>query len=338
MRSLVPRYPAGLSRQAPERGQSRVNRRLAPGVNVFFAFSPNGTYQSGLLPGQPMPKTPRDKDFSLTDLRTEIDRIDEQMHELLMARSQIIDRLIAVKKTEETGSAFRPAREADMMRRLVRRHRGNLPLDTVESIWRVIIATFTYVQAPFAVHADLSAGDALMRDSARFHFGFTVPFVPHMGASSVVEAVTESKGDLGLIPAFAVGSSGPWWAALEFAAAPKIIARLPFVERADHPAALPAFVVSRAAADAMVTETEVWSMRVAGWSTAAVTATAAFADVIAVPDRAFDGAALLISTERGGIDAVTAALLNVGASIRSSALVGSHARRYTVPASKPASP
>ncbi|MGB7035415.1 MAG: chorismate mutase [Xanthobacteraceae bacterium] len=285
-----------------------------------------------------MPKTPRDKDFSLTDLRTEIDRIDEQMHELLMARSQIIDRLIAVKKTEETGSAFRPAREADMMRRLVRRHRGNLPLDTVESIWRVIIATFTYVQAPFAVHADLSAGDALMRDSARFHFGFTVPFVPHMGASSVVEAVTESKGDLGLIPAFAVGSSGPWWAALEFAAAPKIIARLPFVERADHPAALPAFVVSRAAADAMVTETEVWSMRVAGWSTAAVTATAAFADVIAVPDRAFDGAALLISTERGGIDAVTAALLNVGASIRSSALVGSHARRYTVPASKPASP
>ena len=77
-----------------------------------------------------------------------------------------------------------------MMRRLVERHHGNLPLDTAESIWRVIISTFTYVQAPFSVHADLSAGDALMRDSARFHFGFTVPFVPHMGAASVVEAVS----------------------------------------------------------------------------------------------------------------------------------------------------
>ena len=55
-----------------------------------------------------------------------------------------------------------------MMRRLVKRHHGNLPLETAESIWRVIISTFTYVQAPFAVHADLSAGDALMRDSARF--------------------------------------------------------------------------------------------------------------------------------------------------------------------------
>jgi len=278
-----------------------------------------------------MPKPPRKTGQSLADLRHEIDRIDTAMHELLIERSQIIDRLIAVKKTEETGSAFRPARESEMMRRLVRRHHGNLPLDTVESIWRVIISTFTYVQAPFAIHADLSAGDALMRDSARFHFGFTVPFVPHMGAASVVEAVTESKGDLGLVAAFATSGTGPWWAALEFASAPKIIARLPFVERADHPAALPVFVVSRADPDAMVTETEVWSMRVSGWSAAAVNSLAELADVIAVPDRAFDGAALLVSVPRGGIDAVSAALVKTGASIRSSALVGSHATRYTVP-------
>ena len=136
----------------------------------------------------------------LADLRKEIDRIDETMHRLLMERGEIIDRLIAVKKSQATGSAFRPAREAEMMRRLVQRHKGLLPLDTVEGIWRVIIATFTYVQAPFSAHADFSAGDALMRDSARFHFGFTVPLVPHMGAAGVVEAVSESKGDLGLIP------------------------------------------------------------------------------------------------------------------------------------------
>jgi chorismate mutase len=279
-----------------------------------------------------MPKPPRQQDHSLTDLRQEIDRIDEAMHELLIKRGQIIDRLIAVKKTEETGSAFRPAREADMMRRLVDRHHGTLPLDTVESIWRVIISTFTYVQAPFSVHADLSAGDALMRDSARFHFGFTVPFVPHMGAASVVEAVSESKGDLGLIPAFATAGSGSWWTALEFTVAPKIIARLPFVERADHPAAMPVFVVSRVAADAMVTETEMWSMRVSGWSAAAVDALAEIADVVVVPDSAFDGAALLVSVGRGGLEAVSQALLKAAVTIRSSALVGSHATRYTIPA------
>ena len=216
-----------------------------------------------------MAKTPNSQTPSLADLRREIDRIDEAVHGLLMERGEIIDRLIAVKQTQETGSAFRPAREADMMRRLVDRHRGILPLDTVESIWRVIIATFTYVQAPFSVHADLSAGDAIMRDSARFHFGFTVPFVPHMGAASVVAAVSDSKGDLGLVPAFAAAGGGSWWTALEFDSAPKIIARLPFVERPDHPAAAPVFVVSRAAPDSMVKEVEVWSIRVAGWSAAA---------------------------------------------------------------------
>jgi chorismate mutase len=278
-----------------------------------------------------MAKSTRKTIPSLADLRRDIDRIDAAMHELLIERGEIIDQLIAVKKTEETGSAFRPAREADMMRRLVRRHHGSLPLDTAESIWRVIISTFTYVQAPFAVHADLSAGDALMRDSARFHFGFTVPFVAHMGAATVVEAVSGSKGDLGLVPAFAIADAGPWWTALEFTSAPKIIARLPFVERPDHPAALPVFVISRVAADAMVTETETWSMRVSGWSAAAVQALAELADVIAVPDRAFDGAALLISVPAGGIREVSAELVKIGASIRSSALVGSHATRYTIP-------
>jgi chorismate mutase len=268
---------------------------------------------------------------SLAGLRQEIDRLDVAMHSLLMQRGEIIDRLIGVKQTQESGSAFRPAREAEMMRRLVARHKGILPLYTAESIWRVIIATFTYVQAPFSVHADLSAGDAVMRDSARFHFGFTVPFVPHVGAASVVAAVAESKGDLGLVPAFDLASAGTWWNALEFDAAPKVIARLPFVERADHPAALPVFVVSRAAPDAMVREVEVWSLRVAGWNAGTAREVAFLAEVIAVPDRAFDGAALLISVPQGGsIDAVTDLLIKSGASVRCSTLVGSHATRYRI--------
>src|SRR5436853_6798664 len=158
-----------------------------------------------------MPEKPRSTPTTLADLRRDIDRIDKAMHRLLMERGEIIGRLIAVKRTQDSGSAFRPAREAEMMRRLVERHHGILPLDTVESIWRVIIATFTFVQAPYAVHADLTPGDAAMRDSARFHFGFTVPLVPHAGAAQVVKAITASKGDLGLVPATAVAGDGAWW-------------------------------------------------------------------------------------------------------------------------------
>lgn len=273
---------------------------------------------------------------SLEDLRREIDNIDEQVHGLLMKRGDIIDRLISVKKTQEVGSAFRPAREADMMRRLVQRHRGMLPLDTVESIWRVIISTFTFVQAPFSVHADLSAGESAMRDSARFHFGFTVPFLAHFSAAAAVDAVAKSKGDLALVSA--ASSRTPWWNALEPENAPKIIARLPFVERADHPAALPVFVVSRVAADAMVTEVEMWSVRVSGWSADVARTLSPLSEIIAVPDTASDGAALLVSVPgTTGLEKITAALVSAGASVRSCALVGSHATRYTVASNNGAS-
>lgn len=267
---------------------------------------------------------------SLADLRREIDRIDEAMHRLLMERGDIIAALIATKRTQETGSAFRPAREADMMRRLVERHRGILPLDTVESIWRVIISTFTYVQAPYAVHADLTPGEAAMRDTARFHFGFTAPLAPHMGPAGAVKAVAASKGDIGLVPASGA-ARGPWWIALEPEAAPKIIARLPFVERADHPAALPVFALSYPAADAVVRDVEVWSVRVAGWSAATARALDALADAVVAPDGSLDGAALLISVPAGQtLAGIADALARAGATVRSSALVGGHATRYRV--------
>ena len=226
---------------------------------------------------------------------SEIDSIDEQVHELLMQRGDIIDRLISVKQTQEVGSAFRPAREADMMRRLVQRHRGILPLDTVESIWRVIISTFTYVQAPFSVHADLSLGES--RDAG---FG-ALPFRLHRAVHAAFLAppprsrrVAQLQGRSGA----GVGDLEPrrrGGLALEAKGAPKIIARLPFVERADHPAALPVFVVSRVADSAMVTEVETWSVRVSGWNAETARALSPLAEIVAVPDTAFDGAALLVS-------------------------------------------
>lgn len=270
---------------------------------------------------------------SLADLRREIDRIDEAMHRLLLERGEIIGRLIKAKRTTEAGSAFRPAREADMMRRLVERHGGILPLDTAESIWRVIIASFTYVQAPFSVHADFSVGEPAMRDCARFHFGFTVPLVGHIGPAGVLAAIAGSAGDLGLVPVQATLGSGAWWTALEPDAAPKIIARLPFVERQDHPAGLPVFAIARPHPDAIVSDVKIWSVRVAGWGRGPAQALANLAEAVVVPDRGFDGAALLVPVPEGqSLGDITAALVSAGASVRSCTLAGSHASRYMVSA------
>ncbi len=200
---------------------------------------------------------------TLADLRAEIDRIDARLHELLMERGEIIDRLIAAKAGP--GGAFRPEREAEMMRRLVSRHRGILPLDTVEGIWRIIISTFTYVQANYSVHCDIGDGDAPMRDACRFHFGFTVPLMPHPSAAGVIDAVAASKGDLGLVKVDGGAAAGAWWQLLTAAAAPKIIARLPFVERPDHPAGLPLFVVAKPLTEAVAHDIVLYALALERW-------------------------------------------------------------------------
>jgi chorismate mutase len=267
----------------------------------------------------------------LGTLRQEIDRIDAAMHELLMERGDIIDRLIAVKRTQASGSAFRPAREAAMMRRLAERHRGILPLDTAESIWRVIVGTFTYVQAPYSVHADISGGDAPMRDSARFHFGFTVPYVPHTSAEAVIRTVARSQGDLGIFRADSAAASGPWWAALTAPDAPKIIARLPFIERSGHPAAAPVFVISKPLDDGGAREIVLVAATVERWREEASRAIAALGGEVLGSAGVRDGLSLLVAIPGNvTLDALNSALTAERLGRIDLLEVGSHAERLVL--------
>jgi chorismate mutase len=266
---------------------------------------------------------------TLADLRVDIDRIDKAMHELLIERSGVIDRLIAIKARQGGGSAFRPAREAAMMRALAERHRGLLPLDTVESIWRVIISTFTYVQAPYAIHADMSRGDAAMRDSARFHFGFTVPCVPHQGATGVINAVAQATGDLGMFALDGGAAAGAWWGRLTPAAAPKIIARLPLVERPDHPAGMPVFVIAKPLAEGAARDVVIEAASLDRWRGDYPLALGELgAEIIG---NAADGMGLSLLIARPGAvgaEAVRAALGRAGASDLRLIEVGAHAARF----------
>ena len=266
---------------------------------------------------------------TLEDLRAEIDRIDLDMHAALIARGEIIDRLIAVKRAQGGCSAFRPDREAQMMRALVERHRGLLPLDAVEGIWRIIVSTFTYVQANYSVHADDSGGDAQMRDSARFHFGFTVPYVAHHGALAVIDAVAGSRGDLGVLRASGATGDGAWWMRLVGEGAPKIIARLPFVERPDHPAGLPVFVVARPAADAASQDILLHAVSAPRWLHSIPAAVSAYEGEILASAPHGGGLALLVAAPgRARGEDFARELAAAGVERARVEAIGSHAARY----------
>jgi hypothetical protein len=152
----------------------------------------------------------------------------------------VIAELIRVKGTSKPGPAFRPDREADMMRRLVLRHSGELPLATVEHIWREIITSFTAMQAPFGVVAG-PAGDPLaMRDLVRFYFGFSVPVSVAKTNEQAIAEVARSARQIAVV---AAAKSGRWWDALAGANAPKAFAKLPFIDIPERPAGLPAYVI-----------------------------------------------------------------------------------------------
>ncbi|WP_152045057.1 chorismate mutase [Aureimonas psammosilenae] len=181
----------------------------------------------------------------LGQLRAMIDAIDESVHRLLIQRASVIDELIEAKGTAKNGAAFRPGREADMMRRLAARHSGNLPLVAVEHLWREIISTFTALQAPFRVRFATEGDAVAMTEAARFTFGFTVPAEALESSDEVVAWMEEGGTDkLGLVPIEA--KSGSWWEGL---ASAQIVARLPFLHGMERQADVPALVLAPPLAD-----------------------------------------------------------------------------------------
>ena len=180
---------------------------------------------------------------SLDDLRREIDEIDIAIHDLLMRRAEV-----GRKVGEAKGAGahvFRPGREAQILRRLLQRHRGPFPARVVMRIWREIVSAFAAMQRPYTVAAHEPEEGEGLATLARDHFGTVSPPRGYAVASSVLRAVTEGEATLGVLPLPHQGESDSWWRALgpDGKARPRIVARLPFVPQARTSGATEALVV-----------------------------------------------------------------------------------------------
>ena len=93
----------------------------------------------------------------LAALRAGIDQIDDQIHDLIMQRWQIVEQIGKAKRLDETNpqaatkTPVRPEREAQMFQRLLARHEGPFPAQALIRIWHELIGAFTQIQKPFKV-------------------------------------------------------------------------------------------------------------------------------------------------------------------------------------------
>jgi len=116
---------------------------------------------------------------ALDDIRVEIDAIDDEMHQLLMRRAKLVERVAETKRLPDgtmPKGVYRPAREASIIRRLHAQNKRPLPFDMVFSFWRQMIGAFTAMQSPVSVSVQAKAGQGDRRDLlgiTREHFGAT---------------------------------------------------------------------------------------------------------------------------------------------------------------------
>lgn len=179
---------------------------------------------------------------NLADLRGRIDEIDDAIHDLLMRRSALVEEIATVKKDE--GVVMRPGREAQVIRRLLGRHRGAFPAGVLVRIWREIISACTSLQEPLAVAVYEGDESRFFERLARAHFGSQTKLTYFTSISGVMRAISDGQATVGLLPLPGQAQEQPWWRFLAKPGqdTPHIIARLPFARlaspAADHPEAL----------------------------------------------------------------------------------------------------
>lgn len=166
---------------------------------------------------------------TLDEIRAEIDRIDQAIHDLLMRRVEVVRGIAGLK----TGSApkWRPAREAALVRRLVARHQGEMPTGVLVRIWReMMIGGSLALQEAVSVAIVSDGADSGCWDLARDHFGAVVPLHANPSPSQVVREVARGKATIGVLPSPADGEAEPWWPLLmrRTPSSPRIVAKLPF--------------------------------------------------------------------------------------------------------------
>jgi chorismate mutase / prephenate dehydratase len=171
------------------------------------------------------------RETPLDDLRREIDEIDAALHDLIMRRTAVVERVAQAKRADR--SAMRPAREAAILRALAERHTGPFPLVALARIWREMISALTRLQGPFAVAVHAPGDNRHYWDMARDHFGSNTPMLAVNSPVAAFRALAEGSCTIGIVPWPEEDDAEPWWRYLfsEDPKTPRIIARLPFVSR-----------------------------------------------------------------------------------------------------------
>jgi chorismate mutase/prephenate dehydratase len=135
---------------------------------------------------------------TLTELRTHIDAIDQDILRALNQRAALANEVGDIKRLE--GSVvFRPEREAQVIDNLQRANPGPLKNESIAQVWREIMSACRSLEAPQRV-AYLGPKGTFSEEAALRFFGASIDHVPCNSFDDVFHAATSGAAQFGVVP------------------------------------------------------------------------------------------------------------------------------------------
>lgn len=172
---------------------------------------------------------------SIDDIRRQIDALDDSLHDLLMQRAELVQRVGEERKRHKI-TPVQTARDAKMIRRLLARHKGRLPKEAIVRIWRELVGSVSLLQsgAKAVVCASDDPAGQLYWDMAKDYFSSVLPMVKGGNPMHALSMVREGEVTFAVLPWPQDGDVNPWWSYLLNEIGQdgmRVIARLPFGDR-----------------------------------------------------------------------------------------------------------
>jgi chorismate mutase/prephenate dehydratase len=137
----------------------------------------------------------------LSEIRTRIDSVDEQIHSLLNERAGLA-KLAGISKTKDgltTVDFYRPEREAQVLRMAKARNKGPLRNEEVLRLFREIMSACLAQEEPLKV-AYLGPEGTFTQAAVFTHFGHSVRGLPLPSIDEVFHEVEAGTADFGIVP------------------------------------------------------------------------------------------------------------------------------------------
>jgi len=136
----------------------------------------------------------------LSELRDRIDAIDRQILQLINQRADCALEVAKTKQAEgETGSFYRPDREAQVLRRIKTLNPGPLTDDTAAHLFRELMSACLALEKPLEV-AFLGPQGTFTQQAVFKHFGHAVKDIPFASLHDIFHAVETGNCQFGIVP------------------------------------------------------------------------------------------------------------------------------------------